>query len=441
MQSNKMIKKAALTVAVSTGLILTILNTPVQAQSLEDAVRAAQNYVPALTSQQHAVAAADARVGVAKSALRPQVRFTANTTVGEFSNNATRVGGITGSESNTSERADLVVTQRLFDFNQSGSQIANAKHLSKAERSSLELVQQNLTLQVVSAYIDVLRFQELDQIATQNVQAGNDIASIIDKQVTLGRSADVEKNLAQSQLAVTKSQSRRQAGLLAQARVQFYQLTGLQANNLVDLPLLKSVNELYTQRNPERINQLLEELPSIKTANSQLAAANSQRKSASASRYPTLDLELFAGQGSDENAVLGENDSYGASLNLRWDLYAGGGNKARLRAASSEQAAAQSNVDEEYRLARQQVLTAVEALHATEAELEYLAIEEQANKNVFNTYQQQLTAGRRSPIDVFVVLNNYNQSRLQLTDALYRQKLEQYSVVSAYGKLTKQLGL
>jgi len=97
-------------------------------------------------------------------------------------------------------------------------------------------------------------------------------------------------------------------------------------------------------------------------------------------------------------------------------------------------------VDEEYRLARQQVLTAVEALHATEAELEYLAIEEQANKNVFNTYQKQLTAGRRSPIDVFVVLNNYNQSRLQLIDTLYRQKLEQFSVVSAYGQLNNKLG-
>jgi len=442
MQMNKLMKKTALRLSVYTGLTLSLgMTMAAQAQTLDEALRSAQAYVPALASQQSLVDAAEARIRVAKSARLPQVSLTANFTAAEYDNNATRARGASSFERVDSDRVDLVVTQRLLDFDRTTSQVKEAKYVSESERSALDLVHENLTIQVVAAYLDVLRYQELDRVAEQNVRNGKDLASIVDKQVQQGRSADVEKNLAQSQLAVTQAQRHRQAGLLAESRAQFYELTGLMPTNLEALPKLNGVDVLYSERDPNRINASLADSPRIQVANNELLAAKSGRKAESASRYPTLDLEFFAGQGNDENAVLGENDGYGASLNLNWDLYAGGGNNARVRAASAEYASAESNLLEEYRLARQQILIAVESLSATEAELEYLRIEEEANKNVFTTYQQQLTSGRRSPIDVFVVLNNYNQSRLQLTDALYRKQLEEYTILSIYGSLSGLLGL
>ena len=415
--------------------------TALNAQTLQQAITAAQNHVPALAAQQATAKAAAEQVGVAKSSRKPQVRFTANGTFAEYDNNSTRVNGGDGYDSNSSQRFDIVATQRLFDFGDTSSQVSAAKHLYTASEHEVNAVREDVVLSVVNAYVNVLRFSKLDDIAAQNVRTGQDLAGIIDKQVEKGRSADVEQSLAQSQLAVTQAQHRRQGGLLAEAKTQFTQLTGLQPDNLSELPALQGAESFMTDRSIENINANLGTAPSVQIANSEREAATEFRDASKAKNLPTVDLELFAGQGEDEDAVLGKNDSYGARVNLNWDLYAGGGNRAQQRAAAAEEVAAQNNVYEQYRQARQNVLTAVDKLTATKLELIYLDAEASANVNVYKAYQQQLMSGRRSPLDVFVVLNNYNQSRLKLVDTQYRKRFEEYSVLAAYGKLAEQFGL
>lgn len=97
--------------------------------------------------------------------------------------------------------------------------------------------------------------------------------------------------------------------------------------------------------------------------------------------------------------------------------------------------------EELQRIARRDIQSALVGLSTTEKQLNFIKLEEVANKAVYEAYQQQLITGRRSPLDVFVVLNNYNQSKLKAIDTEYKMISEQYEVVASFGKLNELLGL
>jgi adhesin transport system outer membrane protein len=408
---------------------------------LNDAVKAAYQYVPLVRVQQSRIDAAFHEVGIAQSVLRPQVGIDAVSTYGEYDNLATRGQGFEDFTNSDSYRVDLSVRQRLFDYQASTGEIRAAKYLADAEQGDLDQLKEVIAGDVIDAYIDVLRFTELLVIAGENLEMGESLSKLINKQVEKGRSAEVEQHLADSQVASAASQHQLQRELLEQAKVRFYELTGLSSNGLEPINSVTGFAGMSTESDIAAISYLLADRPDVKAAQSQVEAANAVRESRGSAWVPKIDLEGFVGSGKNENAVLGRDDSYGVNLTIRWDLYQGGRNISRERQSLAQLAGARQELAERYRVGRQDVQLAFTGLNGVNSRLTYLTREVEANENVYYAYRQQLVNNRRSPIDVFVVLNSFNQSRIAVVDLQYQRLARQYEIVTAFGQLNNYLGL
>ena len=409
------------------------------ALSLEEAFQAAQNYVPALNAQRNQILAAQAQERIASSGLNPQVSLQASHTLGRYDNRTTRLAGETDYYDNESYRADLVVRQRIFDFNATRHLVAEAGFESAVQEYELQLLRDSVAINVVSAYIDVLRFQELSQVAEESVERGTELAYVIGEQVDSGRNALVERHLADSQMAFIQAQREFYQGLKEQAEASFFELTGLYPRDLEMIPHPAGSDSIRGFSDAD-LNQILLGSAAVAKAESELAAANASYSSANKANLPRLDLEFFAGTGKNEEASVGLDDSYGMNFILEWDLYSGGGIRANKQQNVALMESARENVAETYRIARAAVKGSLARIDTTMAREEFALAEEVANLLVYQTYQTQLVAGRRAPLDVFVVLNNYHQSTYELIDLKYQKILEEYQLLFDLGDLNNFLG-
>ena len=413
-------------------LFLFYSNTPLYAIDLKSAIIQSWAHVPLIQSLTEKANADKHQIDIAKSDKRPLVRFNALQTYGRFDNTSTRARGGDGFETNDSYRFDLTATQRLFDGYLTSGLVQNAAENYQASLSNILSNKEKLARQTMFAYVDVLRFQALVENAKINVSKGKDLLSIVNKQVLIGRTAKVDYFLAKTQVAASQAQLINQQDLLDNAKIRFTELTGLPAEGLVPLEAPPIPSTLQGA-----LEQGMANHPEIERGKHAIEAAKASVKSQKSSRLPRIDLELFAQQGRDENAFLGKDRNYGANLVLQWDLYRGGRNIASEKKTINTLAEIQLKQDETYRQIKELIKQSWSKLNNEKSRLKYLKQQLAADKKVYMAYQTLLKAAKRSPLDVFVVLRNLNNSRLAANDVHFKILTQYFDVLASMGALNK----
>jgi adhesin transport system outer membrane protein len=84
----------------------------------------------------------------------------------------------------------------------------------------------------------------------------------------------------------------------------------------------------------EARQQMLENSPILRSAESDIAAAEKQYETAKSTFYPRFDAELGRTADNDLDGQNGHNNEWQAMLRMRFNLYSGGSNKADLESKS-----------------------------------------------------------------------------------------------------------
>jgi adhesin transport system outer membrane protein len=84
----------------------------------------------------------------------------------------------------------------------------------------------------------------------------------------------------------------------------------------------------------EARQQMLENSPILRSAESDIAAAEKQYEAAKSTFYPRFDAELGRTADNDLDGQNGHNNEWQAMLRMRFNLYSGGSNKADLESKS-----------------------------------------------------------------------------------------------------------
>jgi adhesin transport system outer membrane protein len=372
---------------------------------------------------------------LAKSGYRPSIDLDANT--GIYNTNSPATGN--QSRDYNSSRIELSVTQNLFSGYDTDNQIEQNKFRASSALYDIYDTADNIALDAIQAYLEVLKQQRLLELATENVNSHEGILSQIRERNNSGVGRA-------SQLQQTEGRvARAHASLIAQQ------------NNLQDaLTLLHQILGRYVTPDeltepqlpelpPDDLNTLIDEAlqnhPAMKVAQKNIAASRSDYKRSRRTRYPNIDLRLGSKWGDNIGGFDGETKELSLTLNLTYNFYNGGADKANQQKKIS---IVHERKEFAARVRRQIINTLRLSWVADESlsrQLVYLKQHIEKSRQTVASYREEFFIGQRDLIDLLDAENELNTARNSYTKAYYDAMAARYRVFESIGQLFTALDL
>ncbi|MEX0942521.1 MAG: TolC family outer membrane protein [Pseudomonadales bacterium] len=412
------------------------LSGPASAVTLEEAIQATLRTNPDILANEHNVAAAEEVHRQARGAYLPRIDLMLAGGYENSNNSTTRAAGVDELDL-TREEASLKVTQLLYDGFATSNFVSQQGALLDAAIARLVSSKENVSLRAAQVYLEVLRRQKVVGLAQENLAHHNNtlekiqerfesgVGTRVDLVQTEGRRSQSRSNLLLAERDVKNSSARyrRVVGEVPAGLVE--------PGPVSDLPAtLEAAIEIAYRNSPQ-----------VLAAEAELEAAVAARKQARGSFHPRFDLELGATRNEDTDGTVGPNDDETAIVRMTYNLYRGGSDRARLNASEAREFAARERLRSVKRAVEEDVTLIWNELQDILARLEYLEAHVNSTEEVLRVYNEQLSLGKRTLLDVLDIQNELLRAKVAYVAGQYTVKLARYRVLASSGQLLSTLGL
>jgi TolC family type I secretion outer membrane protein len=422
-------------------LALTLAAVPALADDLNAAL--AQTYLgnPTLDAARAQLRATDEGVPQALSGWRPTI--TGQATAGpEWNHNGTKLTPQQAAlvDRNTQfypRTYSITVTQPIFNGFGTVSSTKAAESRVRAGRAQLLDTEQQVFLQAVQAYMNVVADQSILDLNINNrkvleaqLQATNDRFDA--GEVTKTDVAQAQSSLAGAVANVTQAQ-----GNLENAKSIYRQVIGSEP---VGLAMPNVPVNLPTKFN-DAVN-LSQQQPQVIAAQYVEQASKDDIDTQFSEMLPSVSL-----QGSfthtDDNGDKDQEGDDGTILGvLSVPLYQAGAPDSRVRQAKQVYQQARKQLDEARRAAEQQLVGSWQTLVTAQAQIKSFEEQVKANDIALEGVRQEQTVGARTVLDVLDAEQAALNSRVSLVTAQINLVIARYQVLAAVGRLNaKDLAL
>lgn len=411
-------------------LVCSLASTAVRALTLEEAVEATLRTNPDILASEHNVEAAEQLYKQARGAYLPSVDFVFAAGRENSNNTTTRAAGVDELELTREERS-VKITQLLYDGFSTSNLIAQQDALVDAAMARLASSRENVSLRAIQVYLEVLRRGEIVELARENLRHHDTTLSKIRERFESGVGTKVDVVQTQGRRAQSRSNL-----LLAQRDVkngsaEFYRVVG-------EMPVGLSRPEAVTGL-PGTLEGAIEVAyrnnPQLEAAEAELEAAIAAHKQARGAFHPRFDLEVGASRNDNTDGQRGANDDETALVRMTYNLYRGGADRARLNEAEAREFAARESVRSIKRAVREDVTLVWNELQDILQRLEYLEAHVTSTEEVLGVYNEQLTLGKRTLLDVLDVQNELLRAEVAYASGQYTAILARYRVLTSIGQL------
>lgn len=401
------------------------------AQTLEQALLNAYFANPTINAQRAAVRVTDEQVPQALAGYRPQVFGNAQADVERSRTQSP--AGTTNVPRNYPRGYGVTAQQNLFNGFQTGNLVRSAESQVLAARETLRNTEQNVLLDAVTAYMNVIRDTAIVQLQQQNVQALREQLRATNDRFQVGELTRTDVAQAQARLSEAEAQySQAQANLNA-SRAIYRRDIG------ADPGVLKPANA-YTKLQLASLDAAIAEAfgkhPAIQATRHGVDTAQLQVKVAEGSLLPTLNLEASAQRFSDPTPGVYNNTDLTAGLRLTVPLYQGGAEYSRIRQA--KELTGQRRLESD--AIRDQVRTAViqswGLVSASRFQLEAAQAQVAAAEIALNGVREEYRVGQRTTLDVLNAQAEVVRARSALISAQRDRVVFSYSLLAAVGRLS-----
>jgi outer membrane protein len=320
----------------------------------------------------------------------------------------------------------------LFDSGAGRLAVEAAKETVLATREALRLIEQNVLLGAVQAYMGVIRAREFVVLRQNNVRVIAEQLRAARDRFEVGEITSTEVSLAEARLAAARSALAAAEGDLQVAREAYKAAIGTYPGQLAS-PSMKPLEA----RTLEAAKAIAErEHPAIAQVRHSVAAAELNIERARAAMKPRITGSLST-----------QVDSLGpwqnsAGINLTVPLYAGGGLSSAYRRAVALRDAERANLLQTTLQVAQQVGNAWAQLAVATASLEATDRQVRAATVAYRGVSEEARLGARTTLDVLDAEQELLDARVAQVSARTDQLVAHYALLSAMGLLTvEHLGL
>jgi adhesin transport system outer membrane protein len=428
--------KTAMICAV--GLTSMVCASSVAAQSLKSSVQTALNSYPEIEEARYLRKAIESDLDLAKSQYYPTVDLEIAYGHEYSQNGSTRAAGNNDWVDIDRKETGLKMTEIIFDgFEREGKIEEQEAKL----RGSLEHIgdrSEVLAADVTFAYVDVVRHKEILALAKDSVQVHQKILDDVKERVDNGQLGVGDLHQARSRLSNANARVTEVETDLDNAKISFNRVVGQMPRNLArpmfnDARLPSSVNAA--------VATAMKNNPNIKKYQADLDAAKAKIRWSKAGKYPTFLFELGGTYNDNIDGTLGIDKDFAAMLRMKWNLYRGGADNAREKAAAARHSQSMSQVANAMRNIEQEVRRAWTSMKKKDDEVRSRAAQVQSNKDVAETYKEQFKVGKRDLLDLLDAENELLSSKTKHLSAQYSALYARYLVMATTGNLRQMLGV
>jgi len=335
--------------------------------------------------------------------------------------------------------ANLSLNQMLFDGFRTSSEVDRQSARLNSINHRLREISEETALEAARAYLEILKRNSLveqakntllthvrifDQIRRRSESGVGTIASI----------KQAEGRLALAEVNVLSAENNRLDALSSYERV-----TGHKPASSLEDPIIE---ESWI---PETFEQALERAyakhPTLKLASSDVKAARAQYEAARSLMFPTLNLEVNRTWNNNIDGVEGRNEDLTAMVRLRYNLYNGGADKARVRQTRHQIDEAKNIQSDAARQTLQSLDLSWNAYEILGRQMDFLEQHVTSTESTRDSYLQQFNIGQRSLLDLLDTENEVFSSQNAFNEAIYDHMLAQYRLLSGTGELLDVLEL
>jgi adhesin transport system outer membrane protein len=335
------------------------------------------------------------------------------------------------SEDYTASRALIYLRQNLFKGGETKAFVeeTDARILSAAYE--VITVANQVFLDAVEAYVNVLKTRELLAYSKQNVMTQERILSQVKERTTAGftRVSDLTNSRARLSLAKGNLISAQQD--LNHAVVKFHRQFGrvLQPEQFV----MPEPAFVFPDTVEETTDFAFRNHPALEVAKFNIHARKSAYERTKGAYWPSLDLELKAQYENDTDGDNGDTTQASALLKLSYLFYDGGIRKG-------EKGQKYHSLLEEYQVAyteRRNVNQAVQLAwninQAEQVKKGFLHDHLQLSSETLAAFKDEYHLGRRTLLDLLNMENEYNDAKIANAESQYNQLTAYYRISQATG--------
>lgn len=338
----------------------------------------------------------------------------------------------------TRKEAALSLKQNVFSGFNTSSSVAQARHKASAEYLRMRNTLQDLALKVIDAYLKVLERRDQVELAEENLKVHDDIYKQIAQRAKQGvaRNSDlaqIEGRRARANANVISARNN-----LMDAESEFFSLTGSMPGELeqpgsyrIELP----------ENFPSALQKAVDHHPGVLATDFDIKSAESQAESAKSSYYPTLDIEVDRNWRNNADGLLGTHQDTTAMLRLRYNLFRGGSDQARVQESAYRTEESRAQRDRMLRNVEESLRVAWAAFEFTGEQKQYLRLHEESSKQTVEAYREQFNIGKRTLLDLLDSENELFQASRSLTSAVYQEAFARYRILGATGELLEKVNL
>jgi adhesin transport system outer membrane protein len=288
----------------------------------------------------------------------------------------------------------------------------------------------------VEAHLNVLRNEELVELARENVAQHQRMLGEVDLLARRGAGSIGDVRQAESRLADAQNSLALAIGNLRDARASYQAVVGNPPEDLEGGPA--PVGALPESEDASAAVASASS-PTVQIACADIDGAKAELRGARAGYYPNLDLEVGASAGNDLDGIEGDDYSAQALVVLRYNLFRGGGDIAREREAFSRLEEARHNLRAAQRDAAEDARVAFNAMTTARARVAALSRGVEAQRATRDIYAQQFDLGQRGLLDLLDAENELFLGRSNLTTANFTELFAVYRVLAVTGTLLNTL--
>jgi adhesin transport system outer membrane protein len=407
-------------------------------QTLNEAMQSALEVHPEIQAGINARLSVEEQMKAAKGGYLPQVDLLAGYGREGTDNPSTRATYGHDYKTLTRGESSLRLQQMLFDGFATSSEVGRQRATVNARAYELLGTSERTALTVAQVYLDVLKRRDMVRLAEDNLRSHERIYDQISlrSERGVGRMADLDQ--AEARLAQARNNLITEQTNLADAQVNYYSVIGSDPREL-------SMPQGLPGRLPENLQAAREEMlannPFLSSAESDVQASEQQYEASKSTFYPRFDAELSQGVDNNIDGVPGHSNEWQAMLRMRYNLFAGGSNKADLQSKAHQVNQSMDIRNNALRVLNEDLGLAWNALENSRQQLPIAQQYVDYSSRVRDSYQKQFGLGERTLLDLLDSENELFTAARRMEEVRYTELFTQYRIKATMGSLLQSQGV
>ena len=401
---------------------------PASAESLRDALAAAYRYNPRLDAERARLRAIDEEVARANSGYRPNISSSAD--VG-YQRNNTGPPSVADGENNP-KGYQVTASQNIFNGFRTMNGVREAEATVRAGRETLRSVEQEVLLQAVTAYMDVVRDQAIVRLRENNVTVLTRELKATQDRFSVGEVTRTDVAQAQARRAGAVSQLDLARANLKTSRATYERVVGSPPSNLREQ---RPHTKLIPRTREDAIGAAMRESPSVVAALYREQAARHNVDKVWGELLPSVNVDASYTHRYNPSRVTDDSEVGTVTGRVTVPLYQQGEVQPRVRQSKHTHVSRIQEIEQARTEARERMVQAWSQLDAAKAQLESDQVQVNATRTALAGVREEERVGQRTLLDVLNAEQEALNAEVQLATTQRNLVVASYNVLSSMGRL------